>query len=1096
MACCIVFAQISATIVYAQYPLDPSKHLYQYNYEHWDSQNGLPDNAIIHLLQSKDEYIWFASYGGITRFNGVDFLTYSAFNTPELINNSFTYIYEDSDGVIWTASSGNGAVTVDNGELKIYTTTHGLPSNFVEEIVQDQSGRIWIATSDGLTYKKDDKFVNTEVPHLLKNLRIKSIDVDSANILWVATTNQGVYTTSNGQILDYYHTGNGLVSNNINYVKVENGNEVWIGTDAGLSIIQNGTITNLTSEEGLPSDMVSTSIIDKKGLRWIGTFRGMARRSIDDKWSYFDPSHPLFENDFTTLIQDTEGNLWIGTYRQGLYKLWDGKFTNYALASANDLQPFIVHCITPGLLSNTFIVINETGVYRLHPQDNRLERFDVDNDFSETKLKFGLVDSKGVLWVATQDYLLKYQNGKSVKYTVTDGLVHNNIRVIHEDSAGDLWIGTTNGISVIKPDGTINNYNVNQGLSHEYVMSIQSNEAGEVWIGTRNGLNLFKNDRFVTYYTKDGLAGEFVFKTFEDSDGTLWICGNAGLTRFKDGKFTIITSENGLASNTLFQILEDGDGYLWITTNQKNISVFKVHKDDLNAFADGKASGVKSIAYTQADGLKATSATSSGMSYKSADGRLWFATSNGVEMIDPSNIEINNKKPKVVIESFITSEKNYNLDSSVVVPSGKHRITITYAALSFIASENIEYLYKLEGYDDDWLKPEEERKTTYTNLPYGNYTFRVKAANSDGVWNEEGAALTFYVKPAFYQTKPFKFISIIGAIILAVVIYKLRIRSLERTQRDLGLMVEKRTKEVVRQKEEIEKQKQEIEQQQKQIQLKNDELQKINLNLEDIVEERTEQLKNAYNELVEVNKELDTFIYRSVHDVRGPLARLQGLSYLISLESLDGDMQNLVSRLNATADEMNEVFYSLLNVARLKAADLSIAQIKPQAIISKIENRLSTETTQVEVKLEVANDFELYTDEEILEVIFFHLIDNAVKYRRNGEQPDIKIDCSSLNGEQVSIRVSDKGRGIEEEVADKIFEMFYVGQLDIRGVGLGLYTVKTAVKVLNGTIRLLENARNEKHTTFEIRLPRAISHTNSDSLNSTIKSVPRPSSLS
>jgi len=1055
--------------VIAQYKMDPKKSLDQYNYDHWTSEEGLPDNAVIHLLQSKDGYIWFASYGGITRFNGVDFLTYSSFNTTSIVNNSFTYIYEDSHGVIWTATSGNGAVTVENGEIKIYTMEDGLPSNFIEEIVQDRNGRIWIATSDGLSYKKDTAFSSEEVPKLLKTLRLKSIDVDEDNTLWVGTTDQGVYQMKDGQIINYYNQENGLISDNINYIEAI-GHAVWVGTDEGLSIIKDGKVINETPADGLPNNMTSCFLLDDNGMRWLGTFRGMGRLDSANNWTYFSDGHPLYDNDFTSFIQDDEGSIWIGTYRQGLFRLWDGKFTNYSKKDDQELQQYIVHCILQKD-DNSLFVISESSIDVLFPDQNRFEPYNVGHDFSDTKLKFALTDSKGRLWIATQDYLVRYKDGVTKVYNTENGLINNSVRVLHEDKDHNIWAGTTNGISVIKENGEIKNYTVKNGLSHEYIMSIRSDSKGNIWIGTRNGLNVFKEDHFLTYYTKDGLAGEFVFKTFEDSDGVMWVCGNAGLTRFKNGVFTKITTRNGLSSNTLFQMLEDDKGYFWFTTNQKNISVFKVRKKELNDLADGRIDSVESINYSQADGLKGSAATSSSMSLETRDGRLWFATVNGVEMIEPGHIKKNNRKPPVKIESFMVNGQNFRVDSSIVIPFGKNRITLRYAALSYIASDRIAYKYKLEGYDEEWLNPDKKRETSYTNLPSGKYTFHVKAANSDGVWNDEGASISFYIKPPFYQTPWFIGVSLVVIILIIRMIYKLRVRSLERAKQELANEVETRTVEVVKQKEEIEKQKKEIEEQQKQIEHKNQELLKINTSLEDMVEERTEQLKKAYNELVDVNKELDTFIYRSVHDVRGPLARLQGLSHLISLETNDPNILKLVNKLNFTADEMNDVFYSLLNIARLKSAKLTYSLIRINEVSKHVLRKLDPEGEKIDFKISVKDDFELFTDESILEVILYHLFENAVKFRRDGQKAQILLECKRLSNGEASIKVKDRGLGVVNDIADKIFDMFYVGQEKIQGTGLGLYTVKTAVKVLKGRIALIENARVDEFTTFEVRLP-------------------------
>lgn len=1061
----------SGSWVLGQYELSPNKKLDQYNFDHWDSDEGLPVNSIIHIIQAKNGYIWFVSYGGITRFNGIEFYTFSSFNASSIINNSYTHIYEDDSGVIWASSSGGGITAIDGEKLRTYTTEDGLPSNFVEEAVQDAMGRLWVATSNGLYYKEGERFINHDTPSELKASKLKSIDCDEFNQIWAATVDKGVYKFTRNNVLATYTKDNGILSNHINYVKCENG-AVWIGTNMGLSIIKEDSIASITVDDGLQSGYITSSIVDNNGGLWIGSYRGFCR-IIGSQYSYFSPAHPLYGQDITSMLQDNEGNLWLGTYRRGLYKLWDGKFTNYGGLIDDEHSSFVVHSVIQQN-DSTLIVVQQEGVDILNSKTNSIKRLDLNYDVS-TSYKSGMLDNKGNLWISSLHYLLKYNDKKTTVFNSRNGLIHENVRLTYEDSKGNIWVGTTNGITVITPTG-YTNYSVKDGLSHEYIMSIEEDGEGAVWIGTRNGLNHFKDGKFAHYFADDGMAGDFVFKTYFDDKGAMWICGNAGLTRYKNGKFTSITTADGLASNTVFQILEDDEGYYWITTNQKGITVFKILEQELNDFADGKISKVNSIIYTQEDGLKSTAATSSATSLKASDGTLWFATNNGVEMIDPSKIRLNTGKPPVVIEAFLVNGEDVDMDSAIIIPSGKQRVVVKFSALSYVSPRSIEYKYKLLGFDDDWQTSHGKRETSYTNLPYGEYTFMVIAANSDGIWNENGATVTFYIKPAFYETNAFALGIVLLALLIGIVVYNLRIKSLKRSQRELAKLVAERTSEIVHQKEEIEAQKEAIEIQQEQIEHKNKELHKINLRLEDIVEERTEQLEKAYKDLLRVNKELDTFIYRSVHDVRGPIARLQGLSHLISLETTDDRIHELVRMLNLTANEMNDVFYSLLNIVRLKASELNIRQIDVKEVITDVISKLLPKDRNDDVRIEVNidQDVRLFSDKDIVEIIFYQLVDNALKFRKAEGIHIVKVNCTHEGDNQIRIEVSDNGISISEEVSDKIFEMFFVGQDHIPGSGLGLYTVRTAVKVLRGKVRLLKNSVDEG-TIFEVILPSNIS---------------------
>ncbi|ELR70872.1 hypothetical protein C900_03307 [Fulvivirga imtechensis AK7] len=1055
----------SGSAIHAQNELNVDKNLDQYNYDHWTSEQGLPVNSIIHIIQARTGYIWFVSYGGITRFNGIDFYTYSSFNTPAIQNNSYTHIYEDRSGIIWASSSGAGVTAIDGEKIKIYDMEDGLPGNFVQEVVADLEGTLWVATDNGLYYKEGERFLNEDTPGELKDVNLTSIDCSQDGYLWVGTVDKGVYRFK-GNDIQRYDMSTGLTSNHINYVKCEMG-AVFIGTDGGMSVVEGGGIRRMTTEEGLLNNYVTSSEIDNNDILWVGTYKGFTRVD-DDRYSYFSKVHPLFGQDVTSMVMDNEGNLWLGTYRQGLYKLWDGKFTNYSDLRATDQKPYVVHAIVERS-TGEYLVVHQEGVSILNAEKNTLQPLNLGYDFSSTNLKSGFLDSRGNLWISTLNFLLKYNGGEPVIYNTGKGLIHDNVRLVFEDSKENIWVGTTDGITVINKNEQIS-YSVENGLSHEYIMSIDEDSDGNIWIGTRNGLNVFKDGKFTSFYARDGLAGDFVFRTVEDSDGVRWICGNAGLTRYKNGEFKKVLATNGLTSNTIFQLIEDDFGYYWFTTNQKGISVFKVRKSELNDFLEGRIDRVTSVAYSQEDGLKATAATSSAQSLKAKDGTLWFATNRGVEMIDPGNIKLNARKPPVAIEKVLIDNKPVTADSLITIPAGKHRITIKFAALSYIAPHSITYKYKLSGFDDDWQESQDKKEISYTNLPYGNYSFQVLAANRDGIWNDEGAVLSFYIKPAFYETNAFAVMAILIVVSLIWLVYYLRIRSLKNAQQELARIVAVRTSEITHQKEEIEAQKEAIEAQQRQIEDKNKELQKINLRLEDIVEERTDQLKKAYKELLEVNKELDTFIYRSVHDVRGPIARLQGLSHLISLETADQKILELVNLLNVTAEEMNDVFYRLLNIVRLKASELNINEVNVGKLIDRVLDRLLPNArNEVQVSIDIEEGCQLFSDKETVENIFYQLLDNAIKFKKENEVPRIEIRCRKMKGQTVSIQVTDYGLGIPKDITTKIFDMFFVGHDEISGSGLGLYTVKTAVKVLNGKIHLVND--EEGKTTFEIILP-------------------------
>ncbi len=1062
----IILLICSVDFGYAQLYLDPNKQPDQYNYDQWTKDDGLTDNAIISLLQSQDGYIWFASYGGITRFNGIDFHTYSSYNTHEIINNSFTYIYEDSRGAIWGASSGNGAVSIINGVVKGYTTDDGLPSNFVESFVQDPSGKIWIATSAGLAYLMGDEFINEGIPNSLKTMNILSIESDSNGHIWAATDIDGVYEFKEDKIVKHYTQEIGLAGNRINYLK-QQGNKIYVGTTTGLSIIDNGEIENITTENGLKESNVISTYLSRNGWLWIGSYRGFCRFK-DGKLEHFSDMHAIHNRDITSIVEDTEGNLWVATYRAGLFKFWEGKFTNYSDYTLNQSQPFTAHAILQNK-NKEIVFVYEEGVSIIDQSTNTVMPYDLDIDEINDKLKCGFIDSKNRFWIGSQKGLYKSSSG-SRKITKEEKLGNTSIRVITEDSQNRMWVGSFFGITVFDDDNILFTITKKDGLSHDYIMSILEDTDGSMWIGTRNGLNHYKDGKITKFNSSDGLAGEFVFRTYLDSDGVLWIVGNAGLTRYKKGIFTPVTSKNGLTSNTMFQILEDEFGKFWFTTNQKNVSTFYVKKSELNAFCDGQISYVNSVEYNKSDGLKASAATSSGTSLKDERGRLWFATQLGVEMIDPSNIKQNSIIPPVNIEFFNVNDKPYKLDSTVVIPYGKNRIDIGFASLSFRYPMKNQYKYQLEGYDDNMTLVIGKQETSYTNLSPGSYTFKVLATNNDNVWNDTGASISFTIKPAYYQRPIFFIFCILLVVGLVLLIYNLRIRSLHKARVVLEKTVDQRTSELVQKKEEIEAQNEEIEAQKAQIKKQNDELKQINHNLEDIVDKRTNELKLTYQELLDVNKELDTFIYRSVHDIRGPIARLQGLSQLIKIQTQDENILNLVGMLNQTSEEMNEVFYKLINIVRMKTSDLQLDQVIIGDVVGEVIKQFETYSLNGSFESSVNIDpaLSLISNKDIIKTILYQIIENAIKFKKENEEAFVKIEADKDKNGNIKLLISDNGVGIQPDQLNEIFDMFYVGNDSISSAGLGLYTVKTAAKVLKSQVKLVKNAVVDGITTFEI----------------------------
>lgn len=1093
-----------STKLYAQKGLKPSKKLYQYSYAHWTSEDGLPTNSTIKVRQTQDTHIWIATFGGITRFNGLEFNVYNTSNTPKIINNAINYLFEARDNAIWTCTESGGINRLKDGIFYNYTVKDGLPSNTTECIAEDKKGKIWIATNQGVCYWDGLRFTQDGLPNSLKTIRALYIFFDSKGAMWLGTTNKGAYRYKQNK-LTIYDRKKGLKSGHVNSISESHEGSIWLSTDNGLYQILGNNIKPFFKNDGLPDNTVSIVYEDIDQSLWIGTLKGLCRY-YGDQFSYYPSEHPLSENQITDITQDIEGNLWVTTYRHGLFKITDGKFTNYSNYELG--KDFLVHGILE-IDKNSCLITNKNALFTLDRAKNKLTRMKEIDPYISSSLKSAYIDSDNRLWVATRTGIIKYKNGKATVLTTKNGLVSDNTRGVIEDSNKNIWVYTSDGVSKIAPTGEIANFKLEDGLPDNLVLSIFEDTDSNLWFSTRNGLGRFRDGHFRTYRMADGLVGDVVFKAYEDREGVIWIGCSGGISRYENGNFTKITQQDGLASDVVFQVIEDNLGYLWMTTNATSTGVFKVLKQELNDFANGKTNKIHSINYTLADGMKSSECTANGFSIKTQDGALWFPTLKGVEMIHPNRIYTNQEKPKVVIEQFIADNTHFDITQAIILPPGKHRIDIHFAGLSYVFPKNVSYKYRLEGYDTEWQEGKNRKEAYYTNLSDGTYTFQVIASNNDGLWNEEGAKLTFAIQPYLYNTAWFR-VGIIALIIaIGIFGYNYRMRQIQKHQRVLAKKVMERTaklrekqteiigknqvlqqqkEEIISQRDSIEetnkklnKAMREIKTQNEMIELKSSKLEyaqriiqeqnrkltDINQKLEGKVQDRTDQLNDAYKELQESHEELDRFIYRSAHNLKAPISRMLGLCNLVKLESGNPKVLECIAKLENSSEELRWMLSRLVRTLEAKSKEVEPTIIDFNNLVSDALRGFESADLlkNISVSLEVDSRIYFQSDRVLLLILLENLISNAINFQKeNTVQHHLTIEIKKEEDQYLIIAVKDNGIGVSKDVEPKIFNMFFIGSEQSKGSGLGLYEAKIITDKLNGSIHL--NRENTTETEF------------------------------
>ena len=490
-----------------------------------------------------------------------------------------------------------------------------------------------------------------------------------------------------------------------------------------------------------------------------------------------------------SFLMDRENNIWIGTDGDGLHRFKPTPITAYGKDKS--------------LADVGFMAITEDLDGRLWFAGDRVFRYDPRNrgvsPFPSLRAVAAVFnDLNGDVWFGGYKGLQRLRDGQITAYRPKAFEGGDLVASIYRDRRHDLWIG------VGSPDGRGGLYRFldgqwkrQEGLLFHDVRFITEDRLGALWVGGMEGLARCQNGACSHYTTKQGLSFNYVRAIHEDKDGALWIgTYGGGLNRLKDGHFVVITKADGLFDDVISRLLEDDRGNFWMSSNR---GIFRASHQELSDFADGKTRSVASISYGTGDGMKTDECNGGGQpaGWKARDGTLWFPTIKGVVAVNPR--QMNTLLPPVALEEFMRSGKLVSTLAGIDLPPGSGDLEFHYSGLSLVAAEKIRFQYKLEGFDGKWIDAGARRIAYYTNIPPGKYSFRVKASNNDGFWNESGATLQFYLRPHFYQTGWFQLLCGLVVLVVGAGLYRFRVTTLRARQAELESKVRERTGELQQQ---------------------------------------------------------------------------------------------------------------------------------------------------------------------------------------------------------------------------------------------------------------------------------------------------------
>lgn len=729
------------------FALDPAKKITQYGHEVWQREQGLPQNSVWAIAQTPDGYLWFGTEEGLARFDGVAFTVFDKGNTPEIRNNVIYALLVDRQGTLWIGMKGGGLCRRVQGRFETFTAGDGLPDAPIRCLIEDRDGSLWIGTGGGLAHFVNGTFHTYGTRDGLSSDRITALWQDHMGRLWVGTP-RGLNTFEAGRFQSTETKE--LAGEWIAALCEDAGGGLWISSlTGGIWQLKDGKIRRFGPEAGLARLGFHSLAIDRQGNLWIGSRNIGLVRYRDGRFETYTREQGLSDETVLSIFEDREGSLWVGTSAGGLNRLRDTAFVTTWVPEG--LSAGLSTAIMEG--SDGTMWAGSLGIGGLNQlKEGKVTHLSRKDGLSSDTILSLAEGQDGSVWVGTESGLDQLKGGKVKSYTKKQGLLANAVFSLLTGRDGSLWIGTVQGGLNHLKDGRISSYSKAEGLQPDAVHCLLEGRDGSLWIGTRGCLARLQKGAITTAIAKESLLGDAVLCLFEEGDGSLWIgTEGGGLKRLKGGKLASITTKEGLFHDTVFEILDDGLGNFWMSCYK---GVFRANKRQLEEVADGTRRTLHCVSYGIPDGM--LSAECNGgfqpAGWKARDSRLWFPTTKGLAVVDPAHLVLNLTPPPVQVETVQIDQKAEDPSQLIRVPAGAKNLEIRYTALSFLVPERVRFKYRLEGFDRDWVEAGTRRTAYYTSLPPGTFRFQVIACNNDGVWNMDGASISFKVVRHYYQT--------------------------------------------------------------------------------------------------------------------------------------------------------------------------------------------------------------------------------------------------------------------------------------------------------------------------------------------------------